>query len=252
MKSVIDAYALAEQNAADPVSSEQAFYQGAIPGLLRAPRSALHLFRPGPVRAAQENGVVHAKGLRQRGLAASGTRDCAPDPARHAVGQGRPGARRRNPGHQRIRHRAPGSRPAHASCSPQSRQQQAQLEVRAPRRACASMRLVLTPEDMQAPSVERAFFLGAGIGYIRVSSFDEKTGAETQGGHRKAGRRPPGGPGARPAQQSRRRGGSGARNRVAVPSARARRSSRCAAAAFRRSRRPCPPSPSPTASSWRS
>jgi carboxyl-terminal processing protease len=31
---------------------------------------------------------------------------------------------------------------------------------------------------MQAPSVERAFFLAAGIGYIRVASFDEKTGAD--------------------------------------------------------------------------
>ncbi len=34
---------------------------------------------------------------------------------------------------------------------------------------------------MQAPSVERAFFVGAGIGYIRVASFDEKTGARDQG-----------------------------------------------------------------------
>src|SRR5579863_5656280 len=35
MKRLLDAYAIAEQNAADPVTSEQAFYQGAIPGLLR-------------------------------------------------------------------------------------------------------------------------------------------------------------------------------------------------------------------------
>src|SRR5260370_144674 len=38
--------------------------------------------------------------------------------------------------------------------------------------------LVLTPEEMQAPSVERAFFLKPGIGYLRVSSFDEKTGKQ--------------------------------------------------------------------------
>src|ERR1035437_10262486 len=35
LKSVIDAFAAVERNAADPVPSEQAFYQGAIPGLLR-------------------------------------------------------------------------------------------------------------------------------------------------------------------------------------------------------------------------
>jgi carboxyl-terminal processing protease len=38
--------------------------------------------------------------------------------------------------------------------------------------------LVLTPEEMQSPSVERAFFLKPGIGYLRVSSFDEKTGKQ--------------------------------------------------------------------------
>src|SRR5579864_84416 len=35
VKRLTDAYALVEQNAADPVSSEQAFYQGVIPGMLR-------------------------------------------------------------------------------------------------------------------------------------------------------------------------------------------------------------------------
>lgn len=35
IKTVIDAYAIVEANEADPVSSEQAFYQGAIPGLLK-------------------------------------------------------------------------------------------------------------------------------------------------------------------------------------------------------------------------
>src|SRR6516225_2184784 len=35
MRSVIGAYAIAAENAADPITSEQAFYAGAIPGLLR-------------------------------------------------------------------------------------------------------------------------------------------------------------------------------------------------------------------------
>ena len=40
------------------------------------------------------------------------------------------------------------------------------------------LHMVLTPEEMQSPSVERAFFVGAGIGYIRVASFDENTAKE--------------------------------------------------------------------------
>src|ERR1039458_7236132 len=35
IKRVIEAFAIIEQNAAAPISSEQVFYQGAIPGLLR-------------------------------------------------------------------------------------------------------------------------------------------------------------------------------------------------------------------------
>ena len=47
MKSVIDAFSIVEQNAADPVSSEQAFYQGAIPGLLRKLDPHSVFFDPG-------------------------------------------------------------------------------------------------------------------------------------------------------------------------------------------------------------
>ncbi|HVW85514.1 MAG TPA: S41 family peptidase, partial [Bryobacteraceae bacterium] len=38
--------------------------------------------------------------------------------------------------------------------------------------------LTLIPEDMQSSSVERAFELRPGIGYIRVGSFEEKTGQQ--------------------------------------------------------------------------
>src|SRR5664279_3530879 len=47
MKSVIGAYAMVRQNAADPVTSEQAFYQGAIPGLLRRLDPHSVFFDPG-------------------------------------------------------------------------------------------------------------------------------------------------------------------------------------------------------------
>jgi carboxyl-terminal processing protease len=59
----------------------------------------------------------------------------------------------------------------------QSRQQPARLVVRSPGNARVR-ELVLTPEEMQSPSVERAFFLRPSVGYLRVSSFDEKTGQQ--------------------------------------------------------------------------
>jgi carboxyl-terminal processing protease len=74
----------------------------------------------------------------------------------------------------------------------ESRQQQAQLDVR-PSGSTGIKHLVLAPEEMQAPSVDRAFFVGAGIGYIRVESFDEKTSGQLKeaieklGGDRLAG-----------------------------------------------------------------
>jgi carboxyl-terminal processing protease len=51
------------------------------------------------------------------------------------------------------------------------------------------MQLILTPEELQSPSVERVFFLAAGIGYIRVSSFDEKTGGQIKAAVEKLGGR---------------------------------------------------------------
>ena len=59
----------------------------------------------------------------------------------------------------------------------QSRQQQARLDVRRPG-ASRILQFTLVPEEMQSPSVDRTFFLAAGIGYIRVSSFDESTGKD--------------------------------------------------------------------------
>ena len=58
-----------------------------------------------------------------------------------------------------------------------SRRQQVRLEVRRPGNA-RLLEFVLTPEDMQTPSVDRAFLLRPGVGYIRVTSFDLDTGKQ--------------------------------------------------------------------------
>lgn len=56
----------------------------------------------------------------------------------------------------------------------EARQGQALLYVRKPGNA-RPLQFTLTPQEMQSPSVERAFPLEPGIGYLRVASFDEST-----------------------------------------------------------------------------
>lgn len=185
MKRLMDAYAIAEQNAADPVGSEQAFYQGAIPGLLRHLDPHSVFFDPGQYEQVKKMEASTQKGF---GSVVSLL------PGRIIVLQTTPGTPSAKSG------LAPGDEIVAINgyivgqldldqltqLLTASRQQQAQLEVRRPGTA-GIMHFVLTPEDMQQPSVERTFFLGAGIGYIRVSSFDEKTGADIKAAIEKLG-----------------------------------------------------------------
>jgi carboxyl-terminal processing protease len=56
-----------------------------------------------------------------------------------------------------------------------ARQKQAVLDVRKPGNARV-MRMMLSPELVDLPSVDRAFEIAPGIGYFRVTSFDQHTG----------------------------------------------------------------------------
>lgn len=191
MRSVIDAFAIAEQNSADPVTTEQAIYQGAIPGLLRVLDPHSVFFDPGQFDQLRKMQESTQKGF---GSVVSLL-----------------------PGRVIVLQTLPGTPSAKAGLAPGdeilaingyiiarldleqlqelltvSRQRPARLDVRKP----GSSRIVtytLTPADLQTPSVERTFFIGAGVGYIRVSSFDEKTGQDLKdaieklGGDRLAG-----------------------------------------------------------------
>jgi carboxyl-terminal processing protease len=191
IRAVIGAYAILEQNAADPISSEQAFYQGAIPGLLRKLDPHSVFFDPGQFEQLKKMETSTQKGF---GSVVSLL------PGRVIVLQTLPGTPSAKSG------LAPGDEilaingyvisrldlEQLTQLLEQSRQRQAQLDVRRPGTA-GMLRFVLTPEELQAPSVERAFFVGAGIGYIRVSSFEEKTATQLKeaveklGGDRLAG-----------------------------------------------------------------
>jgi carboxyl-terminal processing protease len=191
IKSLISVYASAEQNAADPVASEQAFYQGAIPGLLRVLDPHSVFFDPGQFDQLKKMEASTQKGF---GSVVSIL------PGRVIVLQtlaGTPSAKAGlSPGDEILA--VNGYVIARLDLDQltellsESRQRPARLAVRKPG-SKHILDLTLIPADMESPSVERAFLLGAGVGYIRVSSFDEHTvqglkeAIEKLGGDRLAG-----------------------------------------------------------------
>jgi carboxyl-terminal processing protease len=191
VKRLVDVFSIVEGYAADPVNPEQAFYQGAIPGLLRKLDPHSVFFDPGQFEQLKQMQNSTTKGF---GSVVSIL-----------------------PGRVIVLQTLPGTPSARSGLSPgdeivainnirldrldldqlvqvlsESRQQPAQLYVR----RSGNVRLLeftLTPEEMQSPSVERAFLLKPAVGYIRVGSFEEKTGAqikeaiETLGGAKLSG-----------------------------------------------------------------
>ena len=178
VKRFVDAFALVEREAADPVAPEKAFYEGAIPGLLRRLDPHSVFFDPG-----QFDQLKNLEKSTQKGFGSV----VSILPGRIIVLQTLPGTPSAKSG------MAPGDEilaingyaidrldmDQMIQLLTQSRQQPARLAVRRPGNARV-LEFVLVPEEMQAPSVERAFLLKPGVGYLRVSSFDEKTGEQIQ------------------------------------------------------------------------
>jgi carboxyl-terminal processing protease len=187
VKRITEAYALVEANAADPVSPEHVFFQGVIPGMLRRLDPHSVFFDPGQFEQLRKLETSTQKGF---GSVVSVL------PGRVIVLQTLPGTPSAKsgmgPGDEILA--VNGYQLSRLTMDQivelltQSRQQQANLVVKRPGTEGVS-RLVLIPEEMQAPSVERAFFLKPGFGYIRVSSFDEKTAAQLQAAIEKLGGR---------------------------------------------------------------
>ncbi len=173
MKSIANAYSLLEENAADPVSSRQAFYEGAIPGLLRRLDPHSVFFDPEQFEQVKKLETSTEKGF---GTVVSIL-----------------------PGRIIILQTFPGTPSAKAGLSPgdeilaingyviaqldldqltqllgEARQHEARMEVRRPGRAGIT-EYTLTPAEIQSSSVDRAYFAAAGIGYVRATTFEENT-----------------------------------------------------------------------------
>lgn len=176
MKKFIDGFKILQENSADPVQLDQAFYGGAIPGLLKHLDPHSVFFDPGQFEQLQQMESSQQKGF---GSVVSVL------PGRVVVLQALPGTPSEksgmSPGDEIL---AVNNYRLDRLDSDQiielltaSRQKPAELVVRRPGNA-RLQELTLVPETMKSSSVERAFELRPGIGYIRVTQFEAATGRQ--------------------------------------------------------------------------
>lgn len=185
IRKIVSVYAAVESEAADPIAAEKAFYEGAIPGMLRRLDPHSVFFDPGQFQQLRELEKSTRKGF---GTVVSLL------PGRVIILQTMPGTPSERSG------LTPGDEILAINGIPlyqldidqlvqllsQARQQQARLDVRRPGNA-RMLQFSLTPEDVDAPSVDRAFHVRPGVGYLRVASFDANTGKEIHDGIEKLG-----------------------------------------------------------------
>jgi len=174
LKRFIDAFATVEAEAADPINTAGAIYEGAIPGMLKRLDPFSVFFDPGQFEQLRELEKSTRKGF---GSVVSIL------PGRVIVLQTMPGTPSAKSG------MSPGDEIVAINGIPlarldtdqlvqllsQSRNQQVRLDVRRSGNA-RLIPLILTPEEVDTPSVERAFHIRPGVGYLRVGSFDVPTG----------------------------------------------------------------------------
>src|SRR5580700_8818393 len=176
LKRFTEVLAVVQREAADPVNTEGAVYQGAIPGMLRRLDPHSIFFDPQQYDQLKEMERSERKGF---GTVVSIL------PGRVIVLQAMAGTPSEKAGLQPGDEIVAVNNVALARLEfeqivgflGEARQHQAQLVVRRPANA-RLLQFVLDPALMDAPSVDRTFLLQPDIGYVRVTSFDPKTATE--------------------------------------------------------------------------
>jgi carboxyl-terminal processing protease len=187
MKRFIDALQIMEENAADPIDADQAFYGGAMPGLLRHLDPHSIFFDPDQYGQLKQMETSTRKGFGAIVSVLPGrvlVLQTAPNTPSARAGM-MPGDEILAVNNYRMDRLEPDQI---VELLTESKLKPAQLVVRHPGNTLIAQ-LTLIPEEMQSSSVERAFELKPGIAYIRVSSFDEKTGQQIRSAIEKSGGR---------------------------------------------------------------
>jgi carboxyl-terminal processing protease len=187
MKRFIDALQIMEEHAADPIDADQAFYGGAMPGLLRHLDPHSIFFDPDQYGQLKQMETSTRKGFGAIVSVLPGrvlVLQTAPNTPSARAGM-MPGDEILAVNNYRMDRLEPDQI---VELLTESKLKPAQLVVRHPGNTLIAQ-LTLIPEEMQSSSVERAFELKPGIAYIRVSSFDEKTGQQIRSAIEKLGGR---------------------------------------------------------------
>jgi carboxyl-terminal processing protease len=173
LKRFTDVVATVEAQAADPVNTEQAIYGGAIPGMLRELDPHSIFFDPQQNEQLKQMESSERKGF---GTVVSVL------PGRVIILQALAGTPSAKAGLQPGDEIVAVNNVALARLEleqiiqflTEARQHQADLIVRRPGNV-RLLNFILDPALVDAPSVDRAFLLKPGIGYIRATSFDPQT-----------------------------------------------------------------------------
>src|SRR5579862_994487 len=171
---VLDVFTTVDREAADPVAADQAIYQGAIPGMLHALDPHSNFFDPGQFEQLQQMQRGESKGfgtivsvLPGRVIVLQATEGTPSAKAGLAAGDeilGINGYVLSQLEFDQL-----------LQLLTVARQQKALLDVRRPGNV-RLFRLTLTPELVNTPSVDRGFMLEPGIGYMRITGFEDPTG----------------------------------------------------------------------------
>jgi carboxyl-terminal processing protease len=174
LKKMVSVFVTVDQQSADPIDSGTAMFQGAIPGMLRTLDPHSIFFDPGQFQQLKEMENSEHKGF---GTIVSVL------PGRVIVLQamaGTPSAKAGlTPGDEILAINgyilARLEFEQLVQLLTMARQQKAELDVLRPGTS-GVFHLTLEPTLVDSPSVDRAFLLAPGIGYMRVANFDTTTG----------------------------------------------------------------------------